>query len=99
MSYLLLGSVVGYGTHAIFGAAECGEPAFGMLRWETDSGYIHIHHWIVHLFILIIILIFTDTSGDLAQFFVGMTIGGVAQGLTYADRFDVYGTFDRPVVI
>ena len=48
---------------------------------------IHLHHWIIHFFILIIYINF---SNNLYPILLGLIAGGILHGLIeYSDRFDI----------
>lgn len=84
---LTSGIVAGYSIHEIFGAEKEGDDAFGMLRYESQDGwFIHIHHWIIHMIILIIACIYGNV------FVAGFSLGGLIQGLTYSDWYQIYGS-------
>ena len=44
---------------------------------------IHLHHWMIYLFIIIISIIY-----DIPQIITGFSIGLLLQGISYKDRFN-----------
>jgi hypothetical protein len=100
---LLIGGVVGYIlTNFVSGKTE-GEKGLIDFNWITKPLKIHLHHWIIFSIILICCFVFpivfknknqtNDTQNyekNKHNLIIGFLIGGIIQGLTYADRFKIF---------
>ncbi|MEI7688617.1 MAG: hypothetical protein WCI91_00350 [Candidatus Nomurabacteria bacterium] len=80
---LLAGIIVGFLFFKLFAGKYEGDKIERSLRFSIKNNYLHIHHWIFCLTLLIIILIL----GFKNELIIGLLIGSIVQGLTYKDRF------------
>lgn len=68
-----------------FGIDICTSMRFGCGGWT-----LHVHHWMLMVLLAGILYMYHDTvSSNLAFIAYGFCLGGVIQGLTYSDRFDI----------
>ena len=89
---LPIGLSCGYGFGAFIGGET--EGVQGRLHWEffLNTTKIHLHHWIVMSFVLIIYLTFIEPCyKTYNQLIIGFLLGGIIHGLSYTDRFKIIG--------
>lgn len=80
---LLVGIIAGFLFFKLFAGKYEGDKVERSLRFSIKNNYVHIHHWILCLILLLIILILNFRN----ELIIGLLIGSIIQGLTYKDRF------------
>lgn len=57
----------------------------GMIKIPIDNKALHVHHWLVYLFVLLWLL---TNHVPYREFGIGFAIGMIAHGLHYRDCFE-----------
>jgi hypothetical protein len=95
MEYLffLSGAGLATGLHGRYGAQKEGDRVWLMCRWECDTFYVHIHHWMWYGLALFIMLIYSPIQICFLQFFIyGWCLAGIIHGLQFEDWYCIYGS-------
>ena len=90
---ILIGFILGWIFGNIIGGKSSGKKGLIHWDWFLDTFKIHLHHWIIMIIILIMYIIILEESNDQANYnsyIVGFLLGGIAQGLSYKDRFEIF---------
>lgn len=93
-----IGIFIGYLTFFATNKGKGKKPRYGIIIqiYMRNAKCIHIHHWILLTFLLLctslFVLIMKLPISNIMSFVIGFMIGGIIQGLTYTDRFDIYTT-------
>ena len=85
MFQLLTGGIIGFFFWKIFAGKHEGDKIERSLRFRVKGKWVHIHHWLWCLVILIVL----SLLGIKILFLNGILIGSMAQGLTYRDWYRV----------
>ncbi len=83
---LILGMLTGSVFLYFFAGKYEGDRIGRSIRLKIGIYRIHIHHWILSLFIFIFCIVFKFYH----PFILGVLIGFILQGLMYRDRFIVF---------
>lgn len=87
---LVGGILVGYGLHHCGGARREGDVVWLMMRWEFDEYVLHLHHWLIYWWLLTGLVVLYHRQpypGWVLPLAVGWCLGGLLQGLRYADWY------------
>ena len=89
--YLLVGILIGYLFGKYIGGKKEGDEGLIHWGWFMRTFKIHLHHWIIMSVILCVYLVvLCDYVGcDVNMLIIGFLLGGIMQGLTYSDRFEL----------
>jgi uncharacterized membrane protein len=79
--FLILGIIIGFLFWKIFAGKKEGDKLERSFRFLIGNYWIHIHHWISCLALLILCLFLNIYN----SFFYGILLGSILQGLTYRD--------------
>ena len=88
---LTLGIIIGFLFWKLFAGKKTGDKIEKSFRFLVKDYYIHIHHWIWCLILLIVFLIINFQN----QLIIGFLIGSIIQGLLYRDRFIIIYKKDK----
>ncbi len=86
MILFLTGAILGFLFWKKVAGKYPGDNIRHSLRIQTEKHWIHLHHWIICAFLIVIFAIL-DIEIDIVN---GFLTGGIVQGLTYRDRFRVF---------
>lgn len=81
--YIFISAILGFLIAKILCGKYEGDKPERSLRFSIEKYYLHIHHWIYGVVILIILLIFKFYNPSVFGFLMGI----IVQGLFYKDRF------------
>lgn len=97
MISIIFGFAAGYGFGQFIGGEK--EGVKGRVHWEwfLRKTRLHIHHWIIFLFLLLINIIMYDVANQIYEkrmsrsqsVILGFFIGGLIHGLTYDDWYKI----------
>ncbi|MDA2921815.1 hypothetical protein MYX07_00950 [Patescibacteria group bacterium AH-259-L07] len=88
---LILFVFAGYAIQRLWSGKYEGDRLKRSLRFLIGNYYIHIHHWLYSLAILVILYFFNIYHPVI----YGLLIGFIIQGFTYRDRFIFYYHKDK----
>ncbi len=80
---LIIFTFIGYFVQSLYSGKYPGDKIEKSLRFLINDYYIHIHHWLWSLVLIILFIIL----GFYNPVVFGILIGFTIQGLTYKDRF------------
>lgn len=80
--YIFISAILGFLIAKILCGKYEGDKPERSLRFSVGKYYLHIHHWIYGLVILLVLFIFKFYN----PFIFGFLVGIMVQGLFYKDR-------------
>ena len=89
--YFIVGIVFGFLFWKLFAGKKEGDKIERSFLFLIKGYYVHIHHWIWCLALLIIFF----AIGLYNQFIIGFLTGSVIQGILYRDRFVIFYKKDK----
>ena len=88
---IIIGLILGYILAFIFsGRKEGKQGIFPSLRFKYGKDYVHIHHWITALVLLIFIFLKGENT-----LVMGLLLGVIIQGLGYKDFYRVIYKYSK----
>ncbi|NMB92296.1 MAG: hypothetical protein GYA31_01575 [Parcubacteria group bacterium] len=88
---LFLGIIIGFLFWKIFAGKYEGDRLERSLRFLIKNYYIHLHHWLWSVILLVILF----SLHIKIPFLYGILIGSIIQGLTYKDWYVIVYHKDR----
>ena len=83
MYFFLIGLMLSYFYSKFILPSNTGNKPFMMIIPFNKDKAVHVHHWLIYLFIFIIGLIL-----ELPKIIIGFCLGLFIQGLNYDDKFN-----------